>query len=202
MLEFGQVNGDINVAVSDGSGVCIEGPEQHGRPPACWISFQSLPIEIWGGEAHGLFAQQSGKKKALSHWVIASQGAAFLPQLFRSVGSDSWVFCTLPPHAVRSYEHRVLGGLKRWICPSSLPVPAGQRAAKDGSACSHTLFRDHPEHGSHLQHVFVRTGSQCARHYSTHSRGYILTWTPVGTGLYEFLHQKDWVQAQRHIFQI
>lgn len=39
-----------------------------------------------------LFAQQSGKKKALNHWVIASQGAAFLPQLFGFVGLGCWVF--------------------------------------------------------------------------------------------------------------
>lgn len=75
MLQFWQVNGVINVTTSDGSRVCIEGPEQHGRLPACWISFQSLPVEIWGGEAYGLFAQQSGKKKALNHWELGFSSA-------------------------------------------------------------------------------------------------------------------------------
>lgn len=140
MLQFWQVNGVINVTMSDGSRVCIEGPEQHGGLPTCCISFQSLPIEIWGGEARGLFAQQSGKKKALNHSVIARQGAAFLPQLLRFVCLGcSLVFCMLPPRVVTSCEHRMLGGFKRWICPSSLPVPSTPESSWGWDLFPHTV---------------------------------------------------------------
>jgi len=30
----------------------------------------------------------------------------------------------------------------------------------------------------------------------------ILTWTPVGSGLYEFPHQQNWVEVERSVFQM
>lgn len=141
MLQFWQVNGDINVTMSDGSRVM----DVHWGPRTARdtsnvldliLIFAYWNLERWSSWIICPAVRREESSQSLSD---CQPGSCISPS---AVGICWLTLLGFPPHAVMSYEHRVLGGFKSGFVP--LLSHSQQAESSQGWEC---LF-PHPVQGS------------------------------------------------------
>lgn len=166
----------------------------------------------WSPGRWGLlvYFPSSHERKSSQSLGDCQLGRCFSPLVAQIVCGDCpLVFYTLQPHGASSSEGRTLVGFQCCACPACLPTPSTpQRAAIDENTRVSTHCPGITQSVALAFDIVARVYGNflslrlCASYSSAHARGResILTWTPVATGLYEFLHQKNWVR--RPTFQM